>query len=149
MRIYLDNCCYGRPYDDQSSEQIIAETQSMRFIRKKIENGNLELVTSYILHFENNQRPNENQRDEITKFIKNNRKIHIGIDNAENLAETVKEIMSTGIKRKDAYHVASAMFANCDYLLTTDKRLLKYNSSEIILMNPVDFVKMIGVDEDV
>ena len=120
MRIYLDNCCYGRPYDKQDSDKIISETKSIRFIRKEIENGNLELVTSYMLHFENNQRPDENQRDEITKFIKSYRKIHIGIDNAENLLESVKKIMSTGIKRKDAYHVASAILANCDYFLSTD-----------------------------
>ena len=148
MRIYLDNCCYGRPYDDQSSDKIISETKSMRFIRKEIENGNLELVTSYMLHFENNQRPNENQRNEITKFIKINRKIHIGIDNAENLLESVKEIMSTGIKRKDAYHVASAMFANCDYFLSTDERLLKYHSDKLKLLNPIEFVKLFGDDEN-
>ena len=83
-----------------------------------------------MLHFENNQRPDENQRDEITKFIKSYRKIHIGIDNTENLLESVKEIMSTGIKTNEAYHVASAIFANCDYFLTTDERLLN-----IILIN--------------
>ena len=148
MRIYLDNCCYGRPYDKQDSDKIISETKSIRFIRKEIENGNLELVTSYMLHFENNQRPDENQRDEITKFIKSYRKIHIGIDNAENLLESVKKIMSTGIKRKDAYHVASAILANCDYFLSTDERLLKYNSDKLKLLNPIEFIKLLGDDEN-
>ena len=146
MRIYLDNCCYGRPYDKQDSDKIISETKSIRFIRKEIENGNLELVTSYMLHFENNQRPDENQRDEITKFIKSYRKIHIGIDNAENLLESVKKIMSTGIKRKDAYHVASAILANCDYFLSTDERLLKYHSDKLKLLNPIEFIKLFGDD---
>ena len=148
MRIYLDNCCYGRPYDKQDSDKIISETKSIRFIRKEIENGNLELVTSYMLHFENNQRPDENQRDEITKFIKSYRKIHIGIDNAENLLESVKKIMSTGIKRKDTYHVASAILANCDYFLSTDERLLKYNSDKLKLLNPIEFIKLLGDDEN-
>ena len=148
MRIYLDNCCYGRPYDKQDSDKIISETKSIRFIRKEIENGNLELVTSYMLHFENNQRPDENQRDEITKFIKSYRKIHIGIDNAENLLESVKKIMSTRIKRKDAYHVASAILANCDYFLSTDERLLKYNSDKLKLLNPIEFIKLLGDDEN-
>ena len=148
MRIYLDNCCYGRPYDKQDSDKIISETKSIRFIRKEIENGNLELVTSYMLHFENNKRPDENQRDEITKFIKSYRKIHIGIDNAENLLESVKKIMSTGIKRKDAYHVASAILANCDYFLSTDERLLKYHSDKLKLLNPIEFIKLLGDDEN-
>ena len=148
MRIYLDNCCYGRPYDKQDSEKIISETKSIRFIRKEIENGNLELVTSYMLHFKNNQRPDENQRDEIIKFIENNRKIHIGIDNAEKLLELVKKIMLTGITRKDAYHVASAILANCDYFLSTDERLLKYHTDELKLLNPVEFIKLFGDDKN-
>lgn len=30
MRIYLDNCCYNRPYDDQSHILIYLETQRKR-----------------------------------------------------------------------------------------------------------------------
>ena len=149
MRIYLDNCCYGRPYDDQSSEQIIAETQSMRFIRKKIENGSMELVTSFMLHYEINQRKDNDKKNKIAKFIKTHKTFYVGIENIDKLDVLSSKIMETGIKTQDSYHVASAILAKCDYLLTTDKRLLKYNSSEIILMNPVDFVKMIGVDKDV
>ena len=49
-------------------------------------------------------------------------------------------IMGTGVKEKDAYHVASAMFADCDYFLTTDKRLLKFKNDRIKMVNPVTFV---------
>ena len=27
VKIYLDNCCYNRPYDDQSQMRIYLETQ--------------------------------------------------------------------------------------------------------------------------
>ncbi len=52
--------------------------------------------------------------------------------------------MYTGVKHADACHVACAIIANCDYFLTTDKRLLKYKSSEIEILNPIDFIKVLG-----
>lgn len=50
------------------------------------------------------------------------------------------KIMETGVKYKDACHVASAIIAECDYLISTDKRLLKYKSDKIKLVNPIEFV---------
>lgn len=49
--------------------------------------------------------------------------------------------METGIKYKDACHVASAILAECSYFLTTDKRLLKYKDEKIKIMNPIDFLR--------
>ena len=34
LRIYLDNCCFNRPYDDQSQLRISLETQAMKPITK-------------------------------------------------------------------------------------------------------------------
>ena len=149
MRIYLDNCCYGRPYDDQASKRIISETQSILNIRKHIRNGDIVLATSYILHYENNRKKNIDVREKIAEFMSKNRSIHIGIDNVEKLTEMTAKIMKTGIKNNDAYHLASAILANCDYFLTTDDRLLKYQTNEIKLLNPVDFNKFLEANDDV
>ena len=143
MRIYLDNCCYGRPYDKQNSDKIIDETMSLIKIFKNIIDKNIELATSYILHYENNKKNDIDIKNKIFEFMKNNRTVHIGIENVQKLTEMTTEIMETGIKSNYAYHVASAIFANCNYFLTTDKRLLKYKSDKIILINPVDFVKIL------
>ena len=67
---------------------------------------------------------------------------------AEKLNEKVAKIMSTGIKTNDAYHVASAILANCNYFISVDDRLLKYNSDDIILVNPIEFVKIFGDDKN-
>lgn len=53
MRIYLDNCCYNRPYDDQSQMRIHLETQAKLYIQDMIIRNRIELATSYILDFEN------------------------------------------------------------------------------------------------
>ena len=48
--------------------------------------------------------------------------------------------MQTGIKFKDACHVASAIYAGCEYFISTDIRLLKYNTKEIKMVSPIEFV---------
>lgn len=53
MKIYLDNCCYNRPFDDQSQIRIHLETQAKLYIQSKIREGTYDLVWSYILDYEN------------------------------------------------------------------------------------------------
>lgn len=55
------------------------------------------------------------------------------------------EIMKTGIKETDALQLASAIMDKADYFLTTDKRLLKYQTDKIHIMNPLEFVSIMEV----
>lgn len=45
---------------------------------------------------------------------------------------------------KDACHIVCAEILECDYLLTTDKRMLKYNESLVKLLNPIEFVVLLN-----
>ena len=49
MRIYLDNCCFNRPFDDQKQLRIRIEAEAKLNIQENIRAGKLELVWSYIL----------------------------------------------------------------------------------------------------
>lgn len=51
MKIYLDNCCFNRPYDDQSQLSVSLETQAKLKIQSDIKNGLLDLADSYIVFF--------------------------------------------------------------------------------------------------
>lgn len=53
MRIYLDNCCFNRPYDDQSHLKIRLESEAKLGIQEKIRSSEYDLVWSYILDYEN------------------------------------------------------------------------------------------------
>ena len=64
-RIYLDNCCFNRPYDDQSDLIIRVETELKLEIQNKIKQGEIELVWSYILDYENSVNPFEERCREI------------------------------------------------------------------------------------
>lgn len=48
-----------------------------------------------------------------------------------------------GIKLYDALHIACAVNSNCDYYLTTDKKLLNTPILEIKIINPIDYVREI------
>jgi predicted nucleic acid-binding protein len=54
----------------------------------------------------------------------------------------VVEIMKNGIKYMDAAHISAAIIAQCDFFITTDKKLLDYKSGKIKIINPIDFIRM-------
>ena len=140
MKIYLDNCAYNRPYDDLSQLTISLEAQAKLYIQDGIRKGKYSLVTSEMLLYEINESPVEMRRKVIMEFVEENSSLHVGPDNTKSVESAAAEIMETGIKYKDACHVASALIAECDYFISTDKRLLKFNSEKIRLVNPVQFI---------
>jgi predicted nucleic acid-binding protein len=142
LRIYLDNCCYNRPYDDQSKIRIRIETQAKLYIQQLIRDNKLKLASSFILRYENSGNSRMDKRVSINRFISKHTHIYVNDTNKEQLLKKAKLIMQTGIKKADALHVACAISAHCDYFLTTDKRLLKYSSGEITLLNPLQFVEL-------
>lgn len=142
MRIYLDNCCYNRPYDDQSQMQVSLETQAKLYIQESVREKRYELVTSYILRYENSANPFNIRRTAIEAFIQKNSSVYVDSDKASDIDSLVKEIMSTGVKAKDAIHVACAIYSGCDYFISTDKRLLKYRTDRIRIVDPLEFIRM-------
>lgn len=143
MRIYLDNCCLGRPFDNQNFPRIALETQAKFFIQDQIKSGRLEMATSYILHYENSQSPLESKKEIVGNFLKSYSAVYIDITWTERVVAKAEKFISIGIKQKDAYNVASAILAECDYFLTTDDRLLRHKVDEIIMINPVEFFRIL------
>lgn len=93
-----------------------------------------------MLRYECGNNPFEMRHNTIFDFINKNTYAYIG-DERKLLIETkAAEIMKTGIKFKDACHVASALYAKCKYFISTDIRLLKYKSEEIKMVTPIEFV---------
>ena len=70
--------------------------------------------------------------------------VYIGKQLEERLSQMVDEIEATGVKSADATHIACAILAECDYMLTTDDRLLRYKNEKIKIVNPTEFVAIIG-----
>ncbi len=139
IKIYLDNCCYNRPYDNQAQIRVALESQAKLHVQSQIKEGNLSLVTSFVLEFENLKNPYLDRQCSIADFFKYSRE-YIDIEKRAIIEQNAEKIVATGVKFMDACHVACAEFAKCDYFLSTDKRLLKYKSSTMKLVNPIDFL---------
>lgn len=148
MRIYLDNCSYNRPYDSQSQMRIYLETQAKLHIQDMIKQKELELVTSYILDYENDANRSLQKKMAIDRFMKEYASFYVSSKNESVIKEYADAIMKTGVKEKDAYHVACAIVAECKYFITTDDRLLKYQTEKIALVTPCEFVRRMEVDND-
>jgi predicted nucleic acid-binding protein len=142
LKIYFDNCCYGRPFDNQNDAEIYNETQAKMSIQSLVKYKAVELVYSSISVEEIAAYPFEENRNAILEFIEGSASYYIGKDNCEAAITLTGEIMETGIKLKDASHVACAILAKCDYFITADKRLLKYQDNRIKIVNPVKFLEI-------
>ena len=139
LLVYLDNCCYNRPYDDQSQVRINLETQAKLYIQKLIIDKKVNLVYSYMSRYENSQNPFDIRRNTISDFFKN-AAVYVDEDNADKIQHKANEIINSGVKVKDAIHVACAILGKADVFLSTDIRLLKFQTNEIRMMNPTTFL---------
>ena len=140
MKVYLDNCCFNRPFDDQSHLRIRLETEAKLRIQEEIRAGSYELVWSYILDYENSKNPFRERREQIAKWH---------MYSPENIQEH-SEVLSVagmlhehGIKKIDSLHIACAIYAKADYFLTTDEGILKKTSliQGIRVNDPIGFIK--------
>ena len=142
MKIYLDNCTFNRPFDDQSQVRIRIETESKLYIQQKIKEKQLDLVWSYILDYENEQNPYKERKEAISKW---RRYAIIDIEENERIIKKAKELKEKGLRDKDALHIACAIEGVAKYFITTDdtiiKRIGEYNNIHII--NPTDFIREI------
>lgn len=147
MRIYLDNCAFNRPFDDQSQIRIRLESEAKLYIQEKIKQKEIELVWSYILDFENAQNLFEERKRVIEKW-KN--VAVIDIEETQKLIAIANSLVKKGIKAKDALHVASAIEGKASYFLTTDDKIIKKlsNVDEIQVISPVDIVGIIDEYDD-
>ena len=122
MKIYLDNCSFNRPFDDQSSMRIKLETEAKLFVQEKILIGKLQLIWSHILEYENMQNPFIERRHAIIEW----KKIAAEkIGGTKNVVARASEFTRYGVESKDALHIACAIEGKAEYFLTTDDKLLK------------------------
>ena len=148
IKVYLDNCCYNRPYDNQSQVRISLETQAKLQIQSMIRNKTIDLASSYVLMYENSKNPYEIRKNTIHSFVKENVTTYIDVDFADEIKVLADEVIATGIKTADAYHVACAILSDSNYFVTTDDRLLKYKTDKLIIADPIQFIKDMEMRDD-
>lgn len=139
MRIYLDNCCFNRPYDDQSQIRIRIESEAKLFIQAKILAGEIELAWSYILDFENSANLFPERRWSIAQW---KAMAVVDVIESSSILEHAQQFESQGLRGKDALHIACALETGCECFLTTDDHVIRLmgNFDPMLVMNPTTFV---------
>lgn len=143
MTVYLDNCAFNRPFDDQSQLRIRLESEAKLAIQAQIRDGELELIWSYILDYENDVNPFLERRwriGEWTEFASRT------IVESEGLLAVANALTQKGFKKIDSLHLACALEGKSELFFTTDDGILKKRDrvDGIKIMNPVEFITQPG-----
>jgi predicted nucleic acid-binding protein len=138
-KLYLDNCCFNRPFDDQSQLLVRLETEAKLFIQRQIKEGKIEIVWSAVLDFEIKRSPYKS-RQEASDVFRHLAQIIVSID--DELKHSSLVFQARGLAWADALHIASAIKAECEYFITVDKRILNKPITEVAVLNPIQFVQL-------
>ena len=139
IKIYLDICCFNRPYDNQTQLKIELETKAKLFVQNLVYTNKLALVWSYILDYENSKNIHVQKLSAIQKW----QTLAVeDINETNEIIEKSKIIQNMGIKNADSLHLACAISSKCDYFITVDKRVLKYKCDEINIIDPIEFIEI-------
>lgn len=121
-KLYLDTCCFNRPFDAQTQTRVRREAEAVEVILEYFDIGYWQWLASSV---------NADEIDRITEPIK-----HAKVKNLLSLAHQIvwvdeaeiargEQLEAFGFERLDALHLACAESGNADIFLTTDDSLLK------------------------
>ena len=124
MRIYLDNCCYNRLFDEKSQDRVKAESNAIKnilIINKELNNI---VIGSDILISEIDRIKDTGKKLSVVSLYAQVVTEVVNV-NAE-IFECAKELMKqANIKQMDALHLSCALFSDADVFLTVDDKLIK------------------------
>lgn len=141
MKIYLDNCCLNRPFDDQSNLRTRLESEAIKVILFLCEQQQWHLMSSKIIEFEIANTPDEGRRKELEAI---NGLASSVIEINDTISSRAKEFEKIGLQAFDAMHLACSE-NGADVLLTADdkflKRSLKIENLKIKISNPLKWLE--------
>ena len=122
MRVYLDNCCYNRPFDNQAQVKVFLETVAKLSIQQKMRTGEVEYVWSSVLDFEIRKNKFVDRASRILPWA-NCAAANVAVD--YGIRCRAKEFESAG----------------CDWFFTTDNGILKKGKAltGMRIANPLEF----------
>jgi len=141
LKIYLDNCCYNRPFDDLSQERVHFESEAIYSILMRVEKNQIKLFGSPLVEYEIDKNRDSQKKIKVLGLYQSiNEKIPVTVETKLRS----KEIMSvSNISAYDSLHVAIAESAGVNILLTTDDKFEKMANKidlNVRVMNPLKFV---------
>jgi len=136
----MDACCYNRPMDDQNQDRIYIESEVIKSILLKCEQGVIKLLGSNVIEYELNNNPNIDKKNKslvLYNCINENYSL------TDEITKLANEFEKNGIKALDSLHLAMAESSGADVLLTVDDGFIKLSSkvnTKVKVINPVKWM---------
>lgn len=141
MKVYLDNCCYNRLFDDRSNIKNYLEREAVLIIMQKAYDGEIEIVGSDILEIEISKIIIPEKRSDVEGVYRALISNTIKLD--KEIEIRAEEIMTiSNIRAFDSLHLASSE-AGADIFLTTDIKFLRSCQKipcKVRVKNPIEFM---------
>ena len=136
----MDVCCFNRPMDNQDQDRIYIESEAIKAILLKCEQGLWTLLGNDIIEFELNNNPNFEKKQKI--FI-----LYNCVSEKHYLSNDVtlraNEFERIGMESLDSLHLAMAEYSKADILLTVDDKFIQLSTrtdAKVKIMNPVNWI---------
>lgn len=138
-RIYLDNCCFNRPFDDQSHLSIHLETRAKLMLQYLVKDAQILLLWSFMLDYENQANPDIRVKSiikEWKRFSCSNIRLN------DSLLIRARYLQTSGIDQKDALHISAAIEGTADAFITVDRGIIKKSNmiNQIVVYNPIEYI---------
>ena len=139
MLLYLDVCCFNRPFDDQTQERVRLESEAVLLILGRCQRGEWQLVGSEAVALEINQTRDSGRKSKLLALA-NLATLHVMVD--ESVEARASFLVHQGLKTFDALHIACAEAGQANAFVTTDDRLIRWAVQQVDVLqvkvvNPV------------
>jgi predicted nucleic acid-binding protein len=148
LKIYMDCCCFCRPFDDLSQHKVSFEREAVLSIINSCESGLWDIFRSDVLEDEILKIVNPIKQQKVL-MLYSSATLNIEI-NDEIISRAASLIDIYNLGAFDAVHLASAEYGEADILLTTDKKF--YNRAiksdiKIKIANPAFWLTEVFINE--
>ena len=136
-KIYLDSCCFNRPFDNLSQDKIRFECEAVLVILKNSNAGICDVFQSDVLDDEISRMTNLVKKLKVLMLYSS---ASVRIEINDIIINRAKEFQQqANVKPFDALHLACAEYSNADILLTTDQKFINRavkSDSNVRVANP-------------
>lgn len=148
MKIYMDNCCYNRLFDDRSIIKNYLEREAVLLVLELIYEGRVEIIGSDVLVKEMLAIKDVTKRKRIHALYQNCVLESVFADS--EVIRRAKEISKfAGTTSFDSLHLAISE-KNVEVFLTTDIKLVRASKRidlSVKIMNPIEFIMEVSENE--
>ena len=118
--MYLDVCCFKRPFDNAAQERVRREAEAVAAVLDAAARGRIRLVHSPAHDVENERNPREDRRLATRLWLS---AAELQATPSPQSADRARALAALGFSPLDALHLAFAEQSAARWFATTDARL--------------------------